>query len=285
LLKCESQIIQVRVNVLDARQVTAASLKPYALVIFPFYLCLRSNVAEAIEDYVASGGTVLADARFGIIDEHDRGYPVNPGLGMAKLFGARRHDLAASHSASQIRIPDAAGLLKGVTLPSHLAGGVFREELQLEKGSEGRVVGVFEKTGTPTVVVRHMGKGQTVLLGFSLGIPLLENNDPVAAGLLWAVLKSAGVEPPIRVTTVPDAGPVEGEVHSRGRADERLIYLLNWGHRQTQVMAELPWPGQALLRTKDFVSGRSVQVQHKENRAVFTLTLAADHAAAVHVGP
>ncbi len=276
---------QVRINVLDARQVTAASLKSYKLVIFPFYLCMRSNVAEAITDYVASGGTALADARFGIIDERDRGYPVNPGLGMAKLFGARRHDLVASHIPSPIRITEATGLLKGVTLPGHMMGGVFREELQLEKGSEGKVVGVFESTGTPAVIVRQTGKGQTILLGSSLGIPLLESNDPGTTSLLRAIVKSAGVEPAIRVTTAPVAGPVEGVVHSRGRADERLIYLLNWGHRATQVTAEVPWPGEVVLRGKDFVSGHKVEIQHKENHVQFTLTLAADHAAAIQIRP
>ena len=90
---------QVRINVLDGRQLTADSLKPYKLVIFPFYLCLRKNVAEAVQTYVTGGGTVLADARFGIINELDRGYRVNPGLGMEKLFGARRHDLFASHDS------------------------------------------------------------------------------------------------------------------------------------------------------------------------------------------
>jgi len=77
---------QVPVKVLDGRQVTADSLRPYKLVIFPFYLCLRKNVAVAIEAYVTEGGTVLADARLGIIDELDRGYRVNPGLDMAKPF-------------------------------------------------------------------------------------------------------------------------------------------------------------------------------------------------------
>ncbi|MGA3167421.1 MAG: beta-galactosidase trimerization domain-containing protein [Terriglobia bacterium] len=276
---------QVRLNILDGRQVTADSLKPYKLVIFPFYLCLRKNVAEAIETYVAGGGTVLADARFGIINELDRGYKVNPGLGMEKVFGARRHDLVASHNAYEVRITDPAGLLNGVTLPNHLVGRVFREELQLEKGSEGEVVAVFEKTGTPAVVVRRTGKGQTILLAFSLGIPLLENQDPGAAALLQAICKSAGVKPPIRLTTAPNAGPVEAVVHSRGREDERLVYVLNWGHAQANVTAELPWPGQARLQGEDMVSGRAVEVEHRENRAVFTLSLPADHAAAVHLQP
>jgi len=145
------------------------------------------------------------------------------------------------------------------------------------------VVAVFEKTGTPAVVVRRTGKGQTILLGFSLGIPLLENHDPGAAALLRAVWQSAGVKPPIHIATAANAGPVEGVVHSRGREDERLVYVLNWGHRPSSITAEIPWPGQARLRGKDMVSGHAVPVEHKENRGVFSLTLPPDHAAAVHI--
>jgi hypothetical protein len=276
---------QVRINVLDGRQVTAGSLQPYKLVIFPFYLCLRKNVAEAIETYVAGGGTVLADARFGIINELDRGYQVNPGLGMEKLFGARRHGLVASHAPWEIRVTQPAGLLNGATLPSHFMGRVFREELQLEKDSEGKVVAVFEKTGTPAVVVRRTGKGQTILLGFSLGIPLLENNDPGAAALLRAVWQSAGVKPSIHIATLANTGSVEAVVHSRGHEEERLVYVLNWGHHQSNITAEMPWPGQARLQGKDMVSGHAVPVEHKEDRVVFNLTLPPDHAAAVHIQP
>ena len=276
---------QVRVSILDGRQVTAESLRPYKLVIFPFYLCLRKNVAEAIEAYVASGGIVLADARFAIINELDRGYRVNPGLGMEKLFGARRHDLVATHGALPIRTTQPTALLNGVPLPGHLAGRVFREELQLEAGREGQVAAVFEKTGTPAVVVRRTGKGQTILLGFSLGIPLLENHDSGAAALLRAVWQSAGVQPSARIVTPPGAGPVEAVVHSRGRDDERLVYILNWGHQRTELTAELLWPGQARLQGKDMVSGHSVTVEHKQNQVVLHLVLPPDHAAAVHLHP
>ena len=43
---------QVRINLLNGPGLTAADLKPYRLVIFPFFMCLRTNVAEAIETYV-----------------------------------------------------------------------------------------------------------------------------------------------------------------------------------------------------------------------------------------
>ena len=276
---------QVRINVLDGRQLTADQLKPYKLVIFPFYLCLRNNVAGAIETYVAYGGTVMADARFGIIDELNRGYQVNPGQGMAKLFGARRHDLVASHNPWEIRVTQPTALLNGIGLPSHLIGRVFREELQLEKGSEGMVAAIFEKTGTPAVVARRTGKGQTILLGFSLGIPLLENNDPGAAALLRAIWQSAGVKPPVRIQTGDKSGVVEAVVHARGRADERLVYLINWGHHAADVTVDLPWPGRVALRGKDIVSGHVVRIEHKDNHAAFTLSLPADHAAAVQIEP
>jgi hypothetical protein len=78
---------------------------------------------------------------------------------------------------------------------------------------------------------------------------------------------------------------VEAVVHSRDRQDERLVYLLNWGHRSASVTAELPWSGQARLQGKDMVLGRAVAVEHRENRVSFSLTLPPDHAAAVHIQP
>ena len=276
---------QVRINILDGRELTAESLKPYKLVIFPGYFCLRKNVADAIETYVTNGGTVLADARFGIIDELDRGYQVNPGLGMAKLFGARRHDMVAAYTLWDIKATTRGTLMNDVSLPSHLMGRVFREDLQLEPGSEGNVAAVFAGTGTPAVVTRRTGKGQTILLGFSLGIPLLENHDPGAAALLRSVWQSAGVAAPIQITPQVDVAPVEAVVHTRGRADERLVYVLNWGHETSTITAEMPWPGQTKLQGKDIVSGNTVLIEHKSNRVVFHLTLAPDHAAAVHIQP
>ena len=276
---------QVRVNVLDGRALTAESLKPYKLVIFPFYLCLRKNVAEAIEKYVNNGGTVLADARFGIIDELDRGYAVNPGLGMSKLFGASRHDMVAAYTPWNIRATSSTKLLHDVSLPDHLVGRVFREELQLEQGSEGQVAAVFEGTGTPAIVIHRTGKGQTILLGFSLGIPILENHDPGAAALLQSVWESAGVQPTVKIEKDANAGPVEAVVHSRGHVDERLVYLLNWGHTSTNITAEMPWLGQTKLQAKDMVSGKTITVEHKDDRLVFHLLLPPDHAAAVSIHP
>jgi beta-galactosidase GanA len=293
---------QVRVNVLDARELTADSLKPYKLTIFPFYLCLRKNVSDAIEAYVNSGGTVLADARFGIINPLDRGYEVNPGLGMAKLFGARRDGLVAGYAPWNIRVTDAKGALKGATLPDRVTGRVFREDLQLEKGSEGTVAAVFEETKTPAIVVKRTGSGQSMLLGFSLGISLMEDKgqdlDSGAAALLKAVWQSAGVTPPIQISSLSSArnegsverersaqntAPVEAVVHSRGRENERLVYLLNWGHQRTEVRTELPWPGSGNVQGKDLVSGSSVQVERKGDGAAFTVSLDGDHAAAVHL--
>src|ERR1039458_3662715 len=49
-------IDQVRINVLDGRELTAERLKPYKLVIFPAYLCLRKNVADAIATDVIDAG-------------------------------------------------------------------------------------------------------------------------------------------------------------------------------------------------------------------------------------
>jgi len=135
------------------------------------------------------------------------------------------------------------------------------------------------------VVVRRTGKGQTILLGFSLGIPLLENHDPGAVALLRAVWQSAGVKPPIQIAAAANAGPVEAVVHSRGREDERLVYVLNWGAPPGEHHVGTALVRRARLLGKDMVSGRAVSIEHEENRVVFSLTLPPDHAAAVHIRP
>jgi hypothetical protein len=61
--------------------------------------------------------------------------------------------------------------------------------------------------------------------------------------------------------------------------------VLNWGHQRAEVKAELLWPGQSPLHGKDMVSGHAVEVEHKQNQAVFSLNLSPDHAAAVHITP
>ncbi len=275
---------QVRVNVLEAGDLTAASLKPYRLVVFPFFMCLRKNVAEAIETYVREGGTVVADARFGIMDEWHQGYRVNPGQSMAAFFGARRHDFTADYSHADVRLTAPAAFLKGIDAPARLAGGIFREQLQLEAGSEGTVIGVFEKTGAPAIVAKRTGLGRTFLLAFSLGTPLFDGEDAGAAEFLRALVRTAGVTPPVKVTLPEGRGPVEAVVHTRGLEDERLVFLINWGDQDTEVAAELPWGGAVALEAADRVSGGAVRTERSSGRVVLRLKVPAGRAAVVHVG-
>ena len=74
-------------------------------------------------------------------------------------------------------------------------------------------------------------------------------------------------------------------VHSRGHDDERLVYVLNWGHRPANITAKIPWSGQAQLQGKDMVSGHAVLIERKDDGVAFSLTLPPDHAAAVHIQP
>jgi len=64
-------------------------------------------------------------------------------------------------------------------------------------------------------------------------------------------------------------------VHCRGQADERLVYLLNWGFRPAAIKAELPWPGAMALAAKDFVSGRAATLSFAA-WGTMMLTLPAD---------
>ena len=233
----------------------------------------------------AKGGTVLADARFGILDERHQGYRINPGQSMATLFGARRHDFTTIYDPAEIRYSGADGWLNGLNQDEPMVGGVFREQLQLEPGSEGTVIGTFDNTNFPAIVAKRTGKGQTFLLASLLGVPLFDGENAGTTAFIRSLLKTAGVVSPVRITLQPGDGPVEAVVQSRNRANERLLFLINWGNQPAPISAELPWPGAAALNATDRVGGLAVAVAHTDGLATIKLTLPAGRAAIVHIHP
>ena len=266
----------IPVNVLNSNDLTAEKLRPYRLVIFPFCMCLEKNVAQAIEGYVRQGGTVVVDARFGIMDHRHQGYRITPGLAMNKLFGTSRHDFIGGYSPFEVNMVKGQQYLKDLGPNARLAGGVFCEELQLDPKDKGDVIAAFQKTGMPAVVAKRTGKGKTFLLGFMLGTPLFDKEDAGTADFLRSLLATAGVTAPVRVQLKQGDGPVEAFVHTRPGSDDRLLYLINWSDRPTPLTVSLPWPSNGgPAKATDLVTGKAVQlaVQSPPRVATMTLTL------------
>jgi beta-galactosidase len=118
---------------------------------------LRQRTAEKLRDWVAAGGTLIAEgcpAYFG-----DRGHvgTVQPNYGLDEVFGARERYVEFT--------PDILTDLRLTVHDKPLWGGIF---LQAYTPTSGTAVGWYED-GQVAAVENRYGKGRTLLIGTMVG--------------------------------------------------------------------------------------------------------------------
>lgn len=183
----------------------------YKVLILPRCEALGDREAAVIRDFVRNGGTVIADVRPGIYDDHCK--PRAGGV-LDDLFGVRRKGRAPAKSASAVmegkgRLSFAkAKVDPTVTVTDGVAGG--------------------QAEGTPLAIWKKNGKGGAFLLNcdFSSYPKLGVADTPEAAAVRFRNrLEQAGVVVPLRV------------VRPRTGRRVRNVEVIRWFDGQIQIVA------------------------------------------------
>lgn len=165
----------------SAREIDAASLARYKLVIVPYPILMTAPMAKALEQYVAGGGRLFVEARPGWQDERGHAEPILPGFGWHEMLGVRETEVRPVKEV-EVRWGD-----------RRFPGTSFAERFErLDPGA--RVVATYPD-GEPAAYERAHGKGWALLLGTFAG----ERNqqDPIAMHPLGdALAEWAGLEKP-----------------------------------------------------------------------------------------
>lgn len=145
------------------RMLAAAPLDPARMkvLILPRAEAMSDAAAAAIRAYVQAGGTVIADVRPGLYNDHCKRRPAGC---LDALFGVTRgEDVTAAPAGLAI-----AGTVGGraVTLDWH--GGEAAALVDLAVADNGGTA-CGKAEGTPVCIVRQAGKGRAVLLNFTPG--------------------------------------------------------------------------------------------------------------------
>ena len=175
---------------LDFRYVTDQTLRAGALkqgrfkaLWLPLTQALSPEQAQLIRQFVQDGGTLLADVRPGVYNEHCK--PLAPGL-LDDVFGIKR--------AGRGKAVVGAGMVKpelgGMQVDVNLAGVKVDPETQ---AAGAQALAAMDTT--PLLLVNKLGKGQAILLNFTVTLPAA--GDPQAEQtrqLLRALYAAAGVQ-------------------------------------------------------------------------------------------
>ncbi|MCI9340077.1 MAG: beta-galactosidase [Dorea sp.] len=204
-----------------------ADFGKYDLVAAPVLYMVKEGVAEAIEKYVADGGTFVTGFMSGIVDQSDNvhlgGYP-GP---LRKLAGiwAEEIDALAPEQSNEIVFGD--GTRKQCRMLCDI--------LHLEGAEEIAQYGDDFYAGTPVVTKNAFGRGCTYYVG------TVPERDGLAK-LLDMVCDEAGVRPVIAEET-------ELEVTRRVTETQEIYFIMNFKDQ------ELALPGVFAGKT-DILTGR-----------------------------
>jgi beta-galactosidase len=226
----------VPVDFPSARELDAAALARYKLVIVPYPILLTAQMAKALEEYAAAGGRLFVEARPGWQDERGHAEPILPGFGWHEMIGVRETEVLPVKEV-EVRWGD-----------RRFPGTSFAERFQ-RLDPAARVVATFAD-GQPAAYERTHGKGKALLLGTFAD----ERNQqqPIAMHpLADALIDWAGIARP----AMQSSAFVELRRMTGPQAD--FVFLFNHGAAPAQVALSLPLAS-APAAVRELATGEAV---------------------------
>ena len=223
----------------------------YDTLYLPFPIMLTQAHADKLRDWVAAGGTLVAEGCPAYWGDGAHVGPTQPNLGLDALFGARESYVEFT--------PDLLGDLVVNLSGIPVRGGVF---LQAYRPTTGTAVGWYED-GRVAAVEHHYGQGRTRLLGTMAGVGYAAhpgNRSPAffADVLAWAGQRQAvTVSDPRLIARLHDG---EGGTYlwvanpKRHEIPARLVLSEAWG---PFTACRTLWGAEATVegRTVELVAG------------------------------
>ena len=189
---------------------------------------LGDKEAAVIRRFVTEGGTVIADVRPGIYDDHCKPRPAGV---LDDLFGIDRGTPVKALPARLASQP-------GAQAPLQLEKALVDSAVKLHVAS---AVSQAAADGMPALIERSVGKGRAILLNFaavSLPKPGTAENSAQATAAFHAILKSSGVSAQLQVKDA-DAPARNLEVIRWANGNQQIVALLREGGLPQQVSVEL----------------------------------------------
>ncbi len=188
----------------------------FRVLYMPYCQAISQAEAVAIKSFVESGGTVIADLRPGVADEHGKAYSHGA---LDEVFGVRQRTGNAQALRGLVRVNQPMGSFRGRIIATYsdaslqvTTGKAHGQSALPEILKEGRPAG-----SCPVAVVNEYGKGRAILFSFSVSEYGAEAGySRRVQEFLQAVLSSIGVQPAITSSNIPGSQVYR---YHRGRSD------------------------------------------------------------------
>ena len=268
----------ILVDFLHVLDLDSERLNQYKLLIVPYPVMMSEAHIQHLIEYVRSGGTLVAEARCGWIDERGFSSDVYPGGGLHKVFGCREASLSPLRKISKIIIKFPHESLPLLRPGDHLDALFFEESFELV-GEKSVVLAEFEN-GKPAMVFSLYGKGKAIIVGSFIGSAYHHFQNSNNAKFLTGLAQWLKISCPVDASSsekdvLVEAKILEGKNH-------KIIFAFNRGEKKTSAKIEIvvmgqDWTAKNLESDKDvvisFQEGGAVLKKHMEPQEVWVVLL------------
>jgi beta-galactosidase len=226
----------IPVDFLHVRDLAPDRWKNYKLLIVPYPVMMSQPHVRQLIEYVRTGGTLVAEARCGWVDERGFSSPVIPGGGLEEVFGCRESELKPLAKTAPMTVAAADEALPLLKAGDKLDALFFEEAFDVF-GPSSRILARFEN-GTPAMVASTFGKGKAMIVGSFPGSAYHHFKNPANGEFFAGLADWIGVRKPVEVVSSDKEILVEGRILEG--TGYRLLIGFNRGERKTSAAFTLP---------------------------------------------
>lgn len=238
----------------------------YRLLLLPFLMLVTPDCAMAVDEYVRNGGTVVAFAKCGMLNEKSWYWHDRPG-GLCHVFGAREVCISKSDDVILRPEPDAE-MFRDVDGP--LAGYWHRQEFVL--ADDTQVLARYED-GLPAVTTHSYGQGRAVLFGTHFDVAAMNPNALGHHRVFANLAQLAGVQRQWSIEGNPllDGHLLEFGDVAGGREGSLFVLVNHRGEKtRSQVCLHSTWRE---VEVTDLFAGRRLHAECSEEGLRFHVNL------------
>ena len=259
----------IPVDFLHVRELAPERWKDYKLLIVPYPVMMSKPQVLKLVEYVRAGGTLVAEARCGWVDERGFSSPIIPGGGLHEVFGCRESEIMPIPKTGAMTVASADPALP-LLKPGDKLDTLFFEESFDVFGKASRVLAHFEN-GKPAMVAAAFGKGQAVLVGSFPGSAYHHFKNPANGKFFAGLADWVGVRRPVDPISADPDVLIEGRILEG--AGCKILIGFNRGERKTLAAFSLPAAAKKQA-VRDIETGQSVPFRRDGDRIVLEKELA-----------
>lgn len=215
-------------------------INAYDVLYLPYAPLLTSEQSAKLADWVAAGGTLIAEACTGYFNELARANVVQPGMKLAEVFGALETEVEFT--------PDILDDLTFECLGMPVRGGV---SLQAYRATTGTPCGYFSD-GRIAAVQNAFGAGRTLLIGSNPSEAYMRCQDDATRAFFASLLDFAGKKQYIVSTN----SGVKARIHTDAEG-RRYLWALNVTDSEQSAELYVREGGVAALQTCSWGDGKA----------------------------